>query len=317
MMNSLVSIIIPVYNVELYVEKTISSICSQTYKNIEIIIVDDGSTDNSGVICDNIALSDARIKVIHKKNGGLSSARNYGINTAKGEYIFFIDSDDFIEKNTIEILLSFFNVNEIGLVSAPCFYRYNNGICSIYRKDWEIKKERIIPYSLFYSITLKQKTCFSACCKLYKKELLKSVRFREGKKNEDTLFMYDLSKILEEKKLNMLEIPNKLYYYRVNDSSITRTFSSPIAIHYIENLYCLKKEEPDKKKLGILKHMYINELINFYYLLLVNNNLKKNINPLMLEEFHKRHSLKNKDIIKYASNKNKLKFLILKLYCKK
>lgn len=101
----LISIVVPVYNVESYLVNCVSSIIEQTYKNLEIILVDDGSTDKSKKICDDLAKKDKRIKVIHKDNGGLSSARNAGIDVAKGEYIGFVDSDDKINKNMYRILL--------------------------------------------------------------------------------------------------------------------------------------------------------------------------------------------------------------------
>ena len=100
----LISIIVPVYNVEKYIRRCINSILNQTYQYLEIILVDDGSTDNSGLICDKYAHMDNRITVIHKKNGGLSSARNTGIDIAKGAYIGFIDSDDWIAPETYEVL---------------------------------------------------------------------------------------------------------------------------------------------------------------------------------------------------------------------
>ena len=102
----LISVIVPVYNVEKYLKKCVNSITSQTYENLEILLVDDGSTDLSGQICNEFEKNDARIKVIHKKNGGLSDARNAGLDRAKGQYYAFIDSDDYIQDNTIEIMLN-------------------------------------------------------------------------------------------------------------------------------------------------------------------------------------------------------------------
>ena len=104
MNNSLITIIIPVYNIEKYLRKCIESVIEQTYKNIEIILVDDGSMDNSGEICDQYKEKDSRILVIHKRNGGLSDARNSAIDIAKGKYLFFLDGDDYIEKDSIEYL---------------------------------------------------------------------------------------------------------------------------------------------------------------------------------------------------------------------
>ena len=103
--QNLISVIIPVYNVENYLDRCITSVINQTYKNLEILLVNDGSTDTSGEICDNYAQQDERIKVIHKKNGGLSSARNAGLDISKGDFIGFLDSDDFIALEYYEICL--------------------------------------------------------------------------------------------------------------------------------------------------------------------------------------------------------------------
>lgn len=105
-MNNLISVIVPVYKVEKYIKKCIESIINQTYENLEIILVDDGSPDNCGKICDEYAKKDKRIKVIHKENGGVSSARNLGLEKSNGQYITFIDSDDWIEEEYCEILLT-------------------------------------------------------------------------------------------------------------------------------------------------------------------------------------------------------------------
>lgn len=115
-MTEKVSIIVPVYNVEQWLDECIESIINQTYKNLEIILVDDGSKDNSGVICDKWKLKDDRIIVIHKKNGGLSSSRNAGLDIFTGEYVTFCDSDDYIEKETIESMLNTLKEKKVDIV---------------------------------------------------------------------------------------------------------------------------------------------------------------------------------------------------------
>lgn len=125
-MNDLISIIVPVYNVEKYLNKCIDSIINQTYKNIEIILVDDGSTDNSGKICDEYLLRDSRIKVIHKNNGGLSSARNEGINISSGEYIGFVDSDDWVEPNMYEEMYKKILYSNADIVDCGYWKEYEN-----------------------------------------------------------------------------------------------------------------------------------------------------------------------------------------------
>ena len=117
-MSELISVIIPIYKVEDYLDECISSVVNQTHKNLEIILVDDGSPDNCGMMCDEWAKKDDRIKVVHKSNGGLSDARNAGLNIAVGEYIAFIDSDDFIMPNMFEELYSAFDTPEIDIVAC-------------------------------------------------------------------------------------------------------------------------------------------------------------------------------------------------------
>ena len=121
-----ISIIIPVYNVEQYLEQCLDSILRQTYKNYEIILVDDGSSDNSGVICDKFAFKYSFIHVIHKTNGGLSSARNAGLDVATGSYVLFVDSDDYIGENAISQIISTVGQHDIDVVFLEAFKVFNN-----------------------------------------------------------------------------------------------------------------------------------------------------------------------------------------------
>ena len=123
-MQPKVSIIVPIYNVEKYIHKCIDSILSQTFTDFELILVDDGSPDKCGEICEQYALKDNRIKVVHKENGGLSDARNAGIDVASGKYIYFIDSDDWISPNSIISLLNFAEDNQCEIVQGGFYYAY-------------------------------------------------------------------------------------------------------------------------------------------------------------------------------------------------
>ncbi|MBQ8680482.1 MAG: glycosyltransferase family 2 protein, partial [Treponema sp.] len=135
----LISVIVPVYNVEKYLPQCLDSIKNQTYKNLEIILIDDGSTDSSGVICDKVALIDKRIRVFHKENGGLSDARNYGIDKAKGSWLTFIDSDDYISSNYIEYLfkLSVTHNTKIATGAHTVFYESGKKVYKGFGKDSE------------------------------------------------------------------------------------------------------------------------------------------------------------------------------------
>ena len=124
--NLLISVIVPVYNTEKYLGRCVDSIINQTYTNLEIILVDDGSPDNSPAICDEYAKKDQRIKVIHKENGGLSSARNAGLDIAKGDFISFIDSDDWVEKDLFEVLVSLYGKTQAEII-ASSFVGDGNG----------------------------------------------------------------------------------------------------------------------------------------------------------------------------------------------
>ena len=126
--NELISIIVPVYNVEQYLEKCVCSIINQTYKNLEIILVDDGATDSSGNMCDELAKSDNRIKVYHKENGGLSDARNYGVERATGEYIGFVDSDDYIDSEMYEKLYEAIKKEDVDVAECNFRFIYSNRI---------------------------------------------------------------------------------------------------------------------------------------------------------------------------------------------
>ncbi|HDT8136026.1 TPA: glycosyltransferase family 2 protein, partial [Enterococcus faecalis] len=175
----LVSVVIPVYNVEKYVEKCLDSVINQTYQNLEIIIVNDGSTDNSLSVCQKKKLSDSRIKLINKENGGLSSARNAGIECAQGEFICFIDSDDWIELDYIEVLLNGMeNTNvDISVIQMIKVKDFNKiAFQSESQTKWDIFERETAMRELFSSNLIG----YSANNKLYRISLFKSIRYPEG-----------------------------------------------------------------------------------------------------------------------------------------
>lgn len=178
------SIIVPVYNVEEYLRRCLESICNQTYRNIEVILVDDGSTDCSPAICDEYALKDERILVIHKKNGGLSDARNTGMEVATGDYIFFIDSDDYIELDTCELFKSYAE-KSYDILIGDAFVE--GGICSLQH----VQINKVIDGVSYYKRALKEcKAPMAACINVYRRCFLlqENLWFKYGILHEDEEF---------------------------------------------------------------------------------------------------------------------------------
>lgn len=184
----LISIIVPVYNVEEYLPKCLDSIINQTYKNLEIILVDDGSTDNSGKICDEYAFKDNRIKVIHKVNGGLSDARNAGLDICTGDYIGFVDSDDYIDKDMYALLYEFGFENNLDV--AMCGAVDVIGDKLIFPKQFETiildNKEKIIA-NLF--VNKKGGAVIPIWNKLFRRKVIINERFDVGKSYEDVFLL--------------------------------------------------------------------------------------------------------------------------------
>ena len=176
----MISVIVPVYNVEKYIRKCLDSIVNQTYRDLEIILVDDGSTDASGAICDEYAEKDIRIKVIHKENGGQSSARNLGLDIATGEYIGFVDSDDTIELETYHLLVSSMQGNDIVICGHNVVYEEKTETCC--------REESALDNAGLWSEVFGRLNN-AVWNKLYRRELLKGIyfdaRFAHG---EDLLF---------------------------------------------------------------------------------------------------------------------------------
>lgn len=215
-MSELISIIIPVYNVEKYLKRCLESVINQTYRNLEIILVDDGSKDSSGKICDEYAEQDKRIKVIHKKNGGASSARNMGLDIAQGNYIGFIDSDDWIELDMYEYLHKL--IVSLNVDIAMCEY-----VCVKKEIKYKKKKEDIKVYedinifNFFYRMN-GEKSFYSVWNRLYKKDCVEKIRFLENKITEDVDYTYNAYK--RAKKVAVSNLSK--YYYFINNYGVTR-----------------------------------------------------------------------------------------------
>lgn len=232
----MISIIVPVYNVENYLSATIESILQQSYDNFEIILVNDGSTDSSGTICDEWLLKDHRIRVFHKNNGGLSSSRNVGLELAQGDYIAFIDSDDLVEGSMLEEMASILDKDiTIGIVSCS-ISTFIDGSDN-FKTFLNAGSSDIYSFYDYYRLVLQHKKDNSVCNKLYRKEILGKTRFIEGRINEDILFNVEL--FLQNLDNKIFYIPKPYYHYRLRQGSITRQ-ANPKAYDFILNAFEIK-----------------------------------------------------------------------------
>ena len=282
MKNDLISIIIPVYKVEKYLEKCIESVLKQTYTNLQIILVDDGSPDNCGKICDEYAKKDTRIEVIHKANGGLSDARNVGISKAKGRYIGFVDSDDYIKEDMYEILLNLIKKYDAD-VSICNLYDVIDGNECIRNKENGIREYSRI--DILKEILLDKNIQSYAWNKLYKKELFDEIKYPIGKKYEDigtTFYLFE--------KCNKIVVTSEPeYYYLKRADSLVNNVTESTILDYTEII--------------IQRYLYIKQNIkelrkyNNYYLaktlITAHNDIEnlENISEEMQQRYKKLYEL--------------------------
>ena len=223
-MEELLSVIVPIYNMEKYLEKCIDSIISQTYHNLEILLIDDGSTDSSFKICKKYELIDNRIKVYHKENGGLSDAKNYGIKKAIGRFITFVDADDWIDNNMYEVMMKKMYDKNADIAICGRYIDYENGKSSkwYYSKELEMTNEQSLIYlNSFYNFDM------ASWDKIYKTELFQNIEFPFRKKCEDAYTTYKLFA----KSSKVIYIPECFYHYFQRKGSISR--GSSLNLDYI------------------------------------------------------------------------------------
>lgn len=227
-MGKLISIIVPVYNVEAYLEKCINSILNQDYREYEILLIDDGSTDNSSTICENFSRIHNNIKVIHKTNGGLSSARNVGLKEANGSYVVFVDSDDSLEPNALSCLIEPLQNEKMDIVIGCINLEYDDG--SIVPEE-NVFNQRGLVDKIIAIRRLFQGSGYSACGKLFRKSLFDKITFPEGKIDEDYATMY---KVYYE--ANSIFYTNKyIYRYLKREGSITKSPFNVRKLDFVNN----------------------------------------------------------------------------------
>ena len=275
MRENLVSCIIPVYNTEKYLEKCLESVIKQTYQNLEIIIIDDGSTDSSPLICDLWKKKDDRILVIHKENGGQSSARNVGLDMMTGEWVVFIDSDDYVHPQFVELLLMSAKKNNVKL--ATCFFkdveeRDYIDFENLELNDSGIKYVDIAKCSIYSMLNDISTLCWNKICHY---SVVQTFRFEIGKIHEDVgLFFYLL------KTVKTYSIANHiLYYYQFNNASTMRkkhTIEHMDGIDIIYKYYTLFLLDNQKEGAAHILEYCIN-LFPVDYVKFVENGIFDNI----------------------------------------
>jgi len=307
-----ISVILPIYNVEKYICECIDSIVNQTYKNLEIILVDDGSPDSCPQICDEYAKKDNRIKVIHRENGGVSSARNRGIKEATGEYIAFVDPDDWLEVDMYEKLYKYISENSCEVVLCQYCKNGNKNLKEQFKFNSEVITQRILSREEIKNVFLKNFIAIdsdeivmgSICRGVYKSEIIKDkVLFDEEMKiAEDLCFLLNI--LLN---INNLFLTNEiLYNYRENSESVLHTYN---ANTYKDGKRKIEFLEESFKKIN----KYSENICNFDFLKL------QNIITSIGNKSHLKDEISIKEHINYAKyliNENNNIFLNKKLYSK-
>ncbi len=270
MNKDLISIIVPVYNVSSYLDQCIDSLLNQTYSNIEIILVDDGSTDSSGSICDQYAKRDGRIIVIHQTNAGLSSARNSGLNAVHGSYVGFVDGDDFCYPTMYETLYQELTRSQADL--AICGYNrlIDEQLVKVKFPYPKLMDSKNFLASLFNFPKFSAKHVHGSTCvnKLYPIDLIGDTRFRKTSGSEDETFLFELSSKLRK----VTFIPQNLYVYRLRSGSLStregffqKSYASRLDLRQLSNTRLQEK---------FLKLAIIKMNIDFVWKKLLNTDTK-------------------------------------------
>ena len=266
-MKDKISIIIPVYNVELYLERCLDSIVNQTYKNLEIILVNDGSTDNSKFICENYAKKDTRIIVLDQKNSGSSIARNTGLDKATGDIIGFVDSDDYIDESMYEVMVQAMTKNNLDVVEVEFYYtntsrKFDNSL-AIQDRNTAIKR------------VLKNES-FSVWRRIYRKSIVENMRFIPKIIHQDVFFTIDvLNKISSIGYIN-----SPLYIYNMDNVSIIRSKYTTEKINTgIRATEYIINNVPKNKMISNAVNNYIEYYYTGHYFLLTKN---KHVDPKRL-----------------------------------
>lgn len=303
MEKDLISVIVPVFKVEKYLEKCVLTITSQTYKNLEIILVDDGSPDNCPALCDSLSKTDKRIKVIHKENGGLSDARNVGFAKSTGKFVTFVDSDDFLNVNFIEKLYK--NLTQTRSDLSICGYEeiHENEEVDINQKE----TSEVLTFddnNKFEQLYTKNKVVFiTAWGKLYKREIFDKIKYPVNKINEDEFVCHHILSLC--KKVCFEDA--KYYYYVQRENSIMHQKYTKRNLDVFDGLYerilFFKANYPKLTLQAVYGYLLL--IIKRYY------KFEKSLQKELLEKFDKVYG-ENKNLLKKLSKKRKMKLFLFK-----
>ena len=256
----MVSIIIPIYNVVEYLQLCIDTVLAQSFNDWECILVDDGSTDGSAEICDSSATKDSRIKVIHKSNEGLSDARNVGLKEAIGDWIFFLDSDDWIHPQALETLYVFATTHHCEVVQGNFYYAYPNHLLYRAPKKQESSNHVYTKEEAMRLLIINDRVKNFAWGKLYRTDLIRDLFFPVGKFFEDSFWQH----LVMDRVIHYGIIDEPLYYYRQREDSISGTISNrllDLVEGYGERLEFIKENYPHLTPLMKKKCKMINDMV--------------------------------------------------------
>lgn len=262
MRDGVISVVVPVYNVEPYLIECLESIINQTYRDLEIILIDDGSTDRSGDICDEYGKKDERIIVIHQSNQGSASAKNAGLRKSSGEYLAFVDSDDFLQEDAYEFMVKQLEEYCADIIQG-CFRKVYQ---KFYRDVNKIIEMQILDTSEFLELFTKDWTCGLLWDKLYKRDIFKDIYFKEGHKIDDEFFTY--KGVMNSKKI--LRVPHYIYNYRQRISSVMFSKDSQLKIISDSLEYLSIRREEVTKSFPQLKKVYDEHYLNMLIILSKN-----------------------------------------------
>lgn len=247
--KDVVSVIIPIYKAEPYLKKCLDSIAAQTYKNLEIILIDDGSPDNCGRICDEYAANDPRVKVIHKQNGGMSDARNTGLDNATGEYLTFIDSDDYVSENFVDTLLNALRDNDADMSVCSFVYAAEDGrvLNSFVKNGTTEKMDR---KQALFELLKSTRVSNSPWAKLYRTSLFEGIRYPYGEVFEDLHTTYKLFLKCD----SVAFVGSPMYFYLYRADSISKQRFKPETLNLVRFAQQMIKDivaiYPEHKKIA-------------------------------------------------------------------